>query len=109
MYNAVSGLQLEWSKLEFQLWTIIVFLFEEIQNPRDLDQYIVMRDDPLKKFTYVVCINFLEQKWEIILESKHLQGFFSYSCDICGKVMGTDNAMQTHKKKYHNSAIVYVN
>ena len=40
----------------------MVFLFEEIQNPRDLDQYIVMRDDPLKKFTYVVCINFLEQK-----------------------------------------------
>ena len=43
----------------------MVFLFEEIQNPRDLDQYIVMRDDPLKKFTYVVCSNFftnLEQK-----------------------------------------------
>ena len=90
----------------------MVFLFEEIQNPRDLDQYIVMRDDPLNEFTYVVCSNFFHQSRAKVrnhLESKHLQGFISYSCDIYGKVMGTYYKMQTHKKKYHNSAIVYVN
>ena len=76
----------------------------EITNPQDLDQYIVIRDDSLKKYSCGVCNNFCHQSRSNVrnhMESKHFAGYFSYSCDICLKVMGTNKAMQIHKSTYH--------
>ena len=76
----------------------------EITNPQDLDQYIVIRDDSLKKYSCGVCNNFCHQSRSNVrnhMESKHFAGYFSYSCDICLKVMGTNKAMEIHKSIYH--------
>ena len=75
-----------------------------INIPQDLDQYIVIRDDSLKKYTCGVCANFSHQSRSNVrnhLESKHFAGYFSYSCDICLKVLGTNKAMEVHKSTYH--------
>ena len=76
----------------------------DITNPQDLDQYIVIREDSLKKYTCGVCNSFCHQSRSNVrnhLESKHFAGYFSYACDICLKVMGTNKAMEVHKSIYH--------
>ena len=75
----------------------------EIQNPQDLDHYIVVRDDIIpKKYACGLCNIFSHPSRSNVrnhLESRHFQGYFSYSCDICGKVLGTNNALEAHRKR----------
>ena len=75
-----------------------------ISGPGDLDQYIVLGEDPSRKFGCGFCNNFFNHSRTNVrnhLESKHFAGYFSYSCDICSKVLNTNNALIGHKKKFH--------
>ena len=83
----------------------INFLGYDITNPEDFNQFIVVQDDE-KKFACGLCKNFAHKSRQNVrnhLESKHFKGYFTYSCDICGKVMNTNNSMQTHKSIFHGS------
>ena len=83
----------------------INFLGYDITNPEDFNQFIVVQDDE-KKFLCGICKSFAHKSRQNVrnhLESKHFKGYFSYTCDICGKVCGTNNSMQTHKSMFHGS------
>ena len=83
----------------------INFLGYDITNPEDFNQFIVVQDDE-KKFACGLCKSFAHKSRQNVrnhLESKHFKGYFTYSCDICGKVMNTNNSMQTHKSIFHGS------
>ena len=89
---------------------MIFFLFilgTDITNPEDLNQYVVLGQDSLKKYSCGICYKFFHRSRHNVLchlESKHFQGYFSYTCDLCGKVAGSNNAMQKHKSLHHNSS-----
>ena len=86
---------------------LLFVLGTDISNPQDLNKYIVLNHDSFKKYSCGICHNFFHKSRQNVqchLESKHFQGFFSYSCDVCGKVTGTNNAMQKHKSLYHNAS-----
>ena len=94
--------------LGIRLFPIVFFKYfilgSDITNPEDFNRYIVVREDSLKKYACGICRDFCHQSRANVrnhLESKHFQGYFSYSCDICGKIMGTNKAMEVHKSMYH--------
>ena len=107
-------LKIHWNKLfesDFVFFfrasqiTILFFLGCDITNPEDFNQFIVVQDDE-KKFLCGICKSFAHKSRQNVrnhLESKHFKGYFSYTCDICGKVCGTNNSMQTHKSMFHGS------
>ena len=77
----------------------------EITSPEDFNQFIVVQDDE-RKFLCGVCKIFSHKSRQNVrnhLESIHFKGYFTYTCDICGKVTNTNGSMQTHKSIFHGS------
>ena len=83
----------------------IYFVGCDITSPEDFNQFIVIQDDE-KKLVCGICKSFAHKSRQNVrnhLESKHLKGYFTYSCDICGKAMNTNNSMQTHMSIFYGS------
>jgi len=70
-----------------------------IREPQDLDQFLE-RDSLTKKYKCGICGLFSHSSRANArnhIESKHYQGFFTYTCHSCGKVMNTKRALEVHK------------
>jgi len=77
----------------------------QITEPQDLDQFLE-RDMLSKKYRCGICGLFSHSSKANArnhVESKHYQGFFTYNCQSCGKVMNTKRALEVHKSSAHCS------
>ena len=92
-------------KHPFRRCKLLLILGLDIREPQDLDQFLE-RDIATKKYKCGICGLFSHSSRANArnhIESKHYQGFFTYHCNYCGKVMNTKRALEVHKSAAHCS------
>jgi len=75
----------------------------QVKDPSDLNQY-VSYDPTEEKYFCQICGNFtFRSRYNVRnhVEAVHFPNVFSYSCDFCGKAVGSKNALSIHMTRMH--------